>query len=287
LQEGGDYTFHILDSFSDGMCCKYGDGFYRLFDGPIDDGILLASGNAEGKSRESTSFSIVAGPPAPTPAPEPTISPAPTAPMVNVEIYIQPDKYPQDIGWRIFDDFGLTVASASAGTYTTETVIQETVSLQSDSVYTFVITDDFENGICCQNGNGFFRIDTDNGLVGYGGNFKDRDEVVFTTPGGFDVGMELKLDQYPGEVAWRLERLDLKESALVARLPISTYEIPFEVVERQFLVTEGGFYRLVLEDSETDGICCQVGEGFQFPWNSVGCIAKSHRSADADSVNHV
>lgn len=261
LQEGGVYTFHILDSFSDGMCCQYGDGYYRLFDGPIDNGILLASGNAEGQSRESTTFTIVAGPPAPTTAPELTISPAPTAPLVEVEIYIQPDKFPRDIGWRIFDENGFTVASVPAGTYTTEAVIQETVSLQSDSVYTFVITDDFENGICCQNGNGFFRIDTDNGLVGYGGDYKNRDEVIFTTPGAFTVDMKLSLDQYPAEVAWRLERLDLKENALVSQVSISTYDTPLEVVRRQFLVTEGGFYRLVVQDRESDGICCEVGEG--------------------------
>jgi len=262
LVEAGDYTFHFLDSFSDGVCCKYGDGYYRLYDGVIEDGALLASGNASGKSRESTTFSIsTGGTRAPTLAPAPTVSPAPTAPLVTVDIYILPDNYPADIGWRILDENGRTVASVSAGSYTTADVIEESVSLQSDSVYTFVITDEFENGICCDHGNGFFRLDTDNGLVGYGGKFRTTAEVIFTTPGAFPVDMSLQIDKSPGEVAWRLERLDGKETALVAQVPISTYETALELVQRSFAVTEGGFYRLALEDQGSDGICCQNGQG--------------------------
>jgi hypothetical protein len=34
----------------DGICCDYGDGGYNLYDGDVDDGILLATGGKFGSS---------------------------------------------------------------------------------------------------------------------------------------------------------------------------------------------------------------------------------------------
>ncbi|MCO6478833.1 MAG: T9SS type A sorting domain-containing protein [Phaeodactylibacter sp.] len=48
---GGNYTFTILDSYGDGICCAYGNGSYTLSDGTS----TIASGGAFGSS-ESTPF---------------------------------------------------------------------------------------------------------------------------------------------------------------------------------------------------------------------------------------
>ena len=56
----GNYTFTILDSYGDGICCAYGNGSYTLSDGAG----TIASGGAFGAS-ESTPF-CTGGAPAPT-----------------------------------------------------------------------------------------------------------------------------------------------------------------------------------------------------------------------------
>ena len=54
--EDGDYTFSIYDSYGDGICCGYGNGYYEL----VVDSIVVATGG-EFNSEESTTFSVPAG----------------------------------------------------------------------------------------------------------------------------------------------------------------------------------------------------------------------------------
>lgn len=51
----GDYTFTIYDSWGDGICCSYGDGYYNL----ILDGVTIASGGEFG-AEESVNFNTLA-----------------------------------------------------------------------------------------------------------------------------------------------------------------------------------------------------------------------------------
>ena len=55
--DDGDYTFTIYDSWGDGICCDFGEGYYEV---TLDDGTVLASGGEFGDS-ESTSFTIGGG----------------------------------------------------------------------------------------------------------------------------------------------------------------------------------------------------------------------------------
>jgi hypothetical protein len=55
--DDGDYTFTIYDSFGDGICCTYGDGYYEV---SLDDGTVIASGG-EFTEFESTSFTLPYG----------------------------------------------------------------------------------------------------------------------------------------------------------------------------------------------------------------------------------
>ncbi|MEO0726483.1 MAG: lysyl oxidase family protein [Bacteroidota bacterium] len=52
---GNDYDFTIFDSFGDGICCGYGEGYYELK--RVEDDAILASGG-EFDSEETTSFTI-------------------------------------------------------------------------------------------------------------------------------------------------------------------------------------------------------------------------------------
>lgn len=258
LPSAGNYTFHVLDSSADGLCCLYGRGYYRLYEGSVEQNKILAEGNAAGSSRDTTSFSISETETVPK---EPTISPAPTSLQSSVDIIIWPGENPGDIGWRIEDENRRTAVSRSAGYYTGTSTIAETVSLEANAFYTFFITGKSEDGICCDSGNGLFRVETSNGIVGYGGTFEASDSIVLTTLGNFPVALKVQTDQYPKQIRWRLERLDLEDTATVSTVPTGFHDTPLELIERNFMVTEGGFYRFTIEDSKSDGICCRNGQG--------------------------
>jgi len=70
--EEGEYTFTIYDSYGDGMCCSYGQGFYKV----TYDGVLLKAGG-EYQQSESVDLGSSAPSPMPIPAPEPAPVPAP------------------------------------------------------------------------------------------------------------------------------------------------------------------------------------------------------------------
>ena len=55
----GCYEFTIFDSFGDGICCSYGDGFYELVS---EDGIVVAAGG-DFDDEESTAFCTDCTPP--------------------------------------------------------------------------------------------------------------------------------------------------------------------------------------------------------------------------------
>jgi hypothetical protein len=52
--DAGDYTWTIYDSFGDGICCAYGDGYYNIYVG----GDLIATGGEFDAYEESVSFDI-------------------------------------------------------------------------------------------------------------------------------------------------------------------------------------------------------------------------------------
>lgn len=58
----GNYTFTMIDSFGDGICCAYGNGMYELTD--ASNNVLAAGG--EFASQESTPFTISGGGTTPT-----------------------------------------------------------------------------------------------------------------------------------------------------------------------------------------------------------------------------
>jgi len=53
----GDYIFTIYDSYGDGICCAYGEGYYTL---SLDETVIL-DGNGEFGTEASTPFTVEAG----------------------------------------------------------------------------------------------------------------------------------------------------------------------------------------------------------------------------------
>jgi hypothetical protein len=81
------------------------------------------------------------------------------------------------------------------------------------------------------------------------------------SPGSFPVTLKLQTDSYPGEIGWYLERLDLDETVSISMIPFGFYTTSNELIEREMMVTDGGFYRFSIFDSNGDGICCTDAQG--------------------------
>jgi len=93
----GNYEFRIYDSYGDGICCSYGNGYYKLL---LDDKVLKEGGSFG--SSEFTPFEIIQNDSSPTKAPTtlpPTSSPtnAPTLPPTpnpTIKVTTSPTKAP-------------------------------------------------------------------------------------------------------------------------------------------------------------------------------------------------
>ncbi|MBP6392293.1 MAG: T9SS type A sorting domain-containing protein [Flavobacteriales bacterium] len=108
------------------------------------------------------------------------------APSRILFVQVATDAHPQQIGWSITAEDGNTVFQRSPGFYTEpHDTIGQPVSVNADGCYTFRVWDTGGNGICCNSGNGFFRIKNRFGAPVFfiqGGEFDDAQEFVFHAP---------------------------------------------------------------------------------------------------------
>eukprot|EP00873_Tetraselmis_striata_P012977 jgi/Tetstr1/433241/TSEL_022529.t1 len=81
-----------------------------------------------------------------------------------VTVDIQPDLYPAELSWEIRDSSGGILAEWTKQRYQSSAASTEltaaggNVRLCEPGVYLFVIRDDFGDGVCCDHGNGNFRL---------------------------------------------------------------------------------------------------------------------------------
>lgn len=101
-------------------------------------------------------------------------------PTVDIQVSITTDDYGSETTWTITQN-GNTLASG--GPYSDDTdgeVIEQTVCL-SEGCYDFNIFDSYGDGICCEWGEGQYRIVAPQGVILYGGEFGDDESVNFCT----------------------------------------------------------------------------------------------------------
>lgn len=102
------------------------------------------------------------------PTEKPTLVPAtqaPVQPCIAIEVSVTLDNYPQDTSWNIVDSTGEVVAKSPTydESMAGSTEI-ESLCLLADS-YSFDIYDDYEDGICCEWGNGSYTLTSADGEV--------------------------------------------------------------------------------------------------------------------------
>ena len=266
------FVLHMTDSNGDGLCCLHGHGNFTVYNGNASDGLILAQGTAENTGRKVVSFSLSSGqgdaPSSSSVEQNSTflpgvssLSPA-TTDEITITLTIQTDQYPKEIGWYLQDPTtGTKLLQRLPGYYSVKEFQKiEQLKLTRNTAYEFVITDEYENGLCCDYGIGGFVLSQDNVIIYSGGRFSQEDRFLFVTDGDFPVQLVTSTDEYPTEFFWYLERLDM--SFGIAKVARSRgYNETNQVEREDVLLQEGGLYRLRLLGLNYGGICCEHGKG--------------------------
>ena len=95
-----------------------------------------------------------------------------------VNVQVQPDNYPGETSWEIYNSVDEVVASSPEYTNTN---LQETIVLLDEGDYNFVIYDVFGDGICCEYGEGWFGLTNTCELDQYIYDFSGPTATVFFT----------------------------------------------------------------------------------------------------------
>lgn len=93
----------------------------------------------------------------------------------TITLILQTDEYASETSWEFIDENG-NVIQESPSTLTNETLYEETFEVNPDSCYSFIIFDSFGDGICCDYGEGFYRLETASGdIIAEGGEFSSAE----------------------------------------------------------------------------------------------------------------
>ncbi len=107
-----------------------------------------------------------------------------TVGCTEVQIEIQFDSYPKDTSWEIRNSVGEIVAERNSSFYDSSennnNLVIVTTGCLPNGTYTFTINDNFNDGLCCKYGNGFYMVKLDNEIVVEGGDFGSTESTEFT-----------------------------------------------------------------------------------------------------------
>ena len=141
-----------------------------------------AAGNVSGASN-TVSFTTLAD------------SSNPSCVSNSLALTIVTDRYPRETSWSLKNSAGTTVASKSAGSYTSSnrTYTQNITGLAAGD-YTFTINDTYGDGMCCSYGNGSYTLKSGTTTVASGGNFGSTQSTSFCVNAGSGVAPSFAQD---------------------------------------------------------------------------------------------
>ena len=198
---GSDYSFTIYDSHGDGLCCEWGQGYYRI----VLEGEEISSGRSFASS-ETTSLCRRSRSPTTTPSlsmvpsisSHPSLSSSPSyipslsfepsstpsafcLDSVLVKVNIYTDNFPDETSWDIKNDKNVVVQSSS--NFTRKFSMHEEVVCLSQSdfcketSFAFTIYDSWGDGLCCEFGDGFYEVYVNGEKVGSGSSFESSETL--------------------------------------------------------------------------------------------------------------
>jgi len=96
----------------------------------------------------------------------------------NLILELKTDYFGNETSWELLNSFGDIIYSGDG--YEDSTLYMMDMVVEMDDCYTFIIYDAGGNGICCENGFGYYRIKDLDGLIYFvGGNFENQDVSTF------------------------------------------------------------------------------------------------------------
>jgi hypothetical protein len=134
---------------------------------------------------------------------------SPTYATSQVVFNILTDDYGDETSWQLTNSSGAVVISGPSTPYANATSYQETLTIPAfDGCYTFTISDDFDDGICCGFGIGSYNLEDENGTVIIsGGDFGSSESVTFNVQDPLSVDefdLESLIGFYPNPVSDKL-----------------------------------------------------------------------------------
>jgi len=180
----GSYVFKITDTYNDGICCNYGDGFYEY----TVDGTAIQKGGAEFGSADESTFVIESGvsppvtnPPVTNPpvtSPPVTSPPTSTSSTCNTNLFrimIWIDNKGSETAYELIREDN-TVVFGDTDLASNQQITKQ-ACLDEGEKYIFKITD--QDGICCDDGNGSYTLILDGKVLAHGGEFSEDERVTF------------------------------------------------------------------------------------------------------------
>merc|ERR1712232_647431 len=166
------YTFVITDSYGDGICCSYGEGFYKY----TVDLTSISHEGGEFDANEETEFVVNSSPT----SPPVTNSISPTSSTTGpcdfpFAMTVEVDNVGGQTSYELIQDNDSLVFSNS--NLSGGTTAQEEVCLDQGHKYTYKITD--PDDICCSSGSGSYLLTLNDKLLMKGGEFEEYEQVIF------------------------------------------------------------------------------------------------------------
>lgn len=91
-----------------------------------------------------------------------------------------PDNYGSETTWEFKNSSGEVLYSGGPYQDGNNNAVNLTFNLSAEDCYTFVINDEFGDGICCDYGNGSYKLTTANGdIIAQGGEFEGMEATTF------------------------------------------------------------------------------------------------------------
>jgi len=97
------------------------------------------------------------------------------------ELELLTDLFGTETSWELKDTTANNVIAESEIAYGEEQLYNEQLCLTDGPCFKFTIYDSFNDGICCEWGEGYYSVTVDGEIVGSGGDFSSDETVDFCT----------------------------------------------------------------------------------------------------------
>eukprot|EP00580_Thalassiosira_gravida_P020716 CAMPEP_0201681074 /NCGR_PEP_ID=MMETSP0494-20130426/50919_1 /ASSEMBLY_ACC=CAM_ASM_000839 /TAXON_ID=420259 /ORGANISM="Thalassiosira gravida, Strain GMp14c1" /LENGTH=1514 /DNA_ID=CAMNT_0048164805 /DNA_START=372 /DNA_END=4916 /DNA_ORIENTATION=- len=255
-------------------CCEDQVAFCSTFD-------------EEDENEEASLFFQEKTPPTPMPAGTyaPTVSHAPTWDGYPLTLLIQLDDFSRETGFSITSvDKEITYLERRQGYYKKSQMVVEKVRIPEGVKAILTFTDEGGDGICCENGHGYFQLYSDQGslILDESGIFSNGVNKTFvvgepqTLPptisaspsvslapsfNVFPITIAVQLDQWSDETGFSIQSIDGSNTFFdwpAGSFSDQSSDLIFETV----LLPRDTEMNLRVTDKGGDGFCCLYGEGY-------------------------